>query len=49
MAPSPGMSRQLDAMEKYDEDLRGAETKSEEEKQDMQKSGKYDNYKSRKK
>jgi hypothetical protein len=36
-------------MENYGEDLNSAETKSDEEKKEMQKSGKYDNYNSRKK
>jgi Ca-activated chloride channel family protein len=45
---SPLMKQQMDVMEKYNDELQGAETKSEEEKSDMQKSGKYDNYKSRK-
>ncbi|MGH2575247.1 MAG: vWA domain-containing protein, partial [Ignavibacteria bacterium] len=45
---SPEMKRQLETMEKYNEDLESAETKSEEEKKEMQKSGKFDNYKSRK-
>lgn len=45
---SPMMKQQMEAMEKYNDELRSAETKTEEEKSDMQKSGKYDNYKSRK-
>ena len=46
---SPKMQQQMDVMEKYNEDLRGAESKTDEEKKEMQKSGKYDNYNSRKK
>ena len=49
VAPSPEMQRQLDYMDKYKNDLESAETKTDEEKKEMQKSGKYDNYNSRKK
>ena len=49
VAPSPEMQRQLDYMDKYGSELRSAETKTDEEKKEMQKSGKYDNYNSRKK
>jgi Ca-activated chloride channel family protein len=45
---SPEMKRQSENMEKYGDDLKSAETKSDEEKKEMQKSGKYDNYNSRK-
>jgi hypothetical protein len=43
------MDRQYESMERYGSDLYDAESKSEDEKKTMQKSGKYDNYKSRKK
>lgn len=46
---SPDMKKQLDNMEKYNDDLKSAETKSEDEVKEMQKSGKFDNYNSRKK
>ena len=46
---SPEMRRQTEVMDKYDDELRSAESKSDEEKKEMQKSGKYDNYNSRKK
>lgn len=49
VAPSPEMRRQSDNINRYEDDLKSAETKSEEEKSDMQKSGKYDNYNTRKK
>ena len=49
VAPSPEMKRQKDNMDKYEEDLKSAETKTDEEKKEMQKSGKYDNYNTRKK
>jgi len=49
VAPSPEMRRQSENMEKYNKDLESADTKSDEEKKEMQKSGKYDNYNSRKK
>lgn len=45
--PSPEMRRQQESMDKYDMDLKSAETKTDEEKKEMQKSGKYDNYNSR--
>ena len=48
LAPSTGMSRQMETLSKYEEDLHDAELKTEEEKKEMQKSGKYDNYNSRK-
>ncbi len=48
MPTSPEMQRQYDIMGKYNEDLRSAESKSEDEKKEKQKSGKYDNYNSRK-
>ena len=46
---SAEMKEQYDNMEKYDKDLTGAETKSEESRKEMQKEGKYDNYKTRQK
>ncbi|MCC6866444.1 MAG: VWA domain-containing protein [Ignavibacteria bacterium] len=46
--PSPEMKRQQENMDKYSKELESADTKSEEEKNEMQKSGKYDNYNSRK-
>jgi hypothetical protein len=49
VAPSPEMKRQMETMDKYGDELNSAETKSDEEKKEMQKSGKYDNYNSRKK
>ncbi|MCC7158019.1 MAG: VWA domain-containing protein, partial [Ignavibacteria bacterium] len=49
VAPSPEMKRQSENMDKYERDLESAETKTEEEKKEMQKSGKYDNYNTRKK
>ncbi|MCI0448653.1 MAG: VWA domain-containing protein [Chlorobi bacterium] len=49
VAPSPEMKRQSDNIDRYGTDLESAETKSEEEKKEMQKSGKYDNYNARKK
>ncbi len=49
ISSSPEMKRQSENMDKYEKDLGGAETKSEEEKKEMQKQGKYDNYNSRKK
>jgi Ca-activated chloride channel family protein len=48
VAPSPGMRKQSEAIDKYNDDLKSAETKSGDEKKEMQKSGKYDNYNSRK-
>jgi len=47
VAPSPEMKRQLENMDKYGKDIESAETKSEDEKKEIQKSGKYDNYNSR--
>jgi len=49
VAPSPEMKRQLDNINRYSEELESAETKTEDEKKEMQKSGKYDNYNTRKK
>jgi Ca-activated chloride channel family protein len=49
IAASPEMKQQLDGMDKYEEKLKSAETKTEEEVKEMQKSGKYDNYNTRKK
>ena len=46
---SPEMKKQSENMDRYNDDLKSAETKTEEEKSEMQKSGKYDNYNSRKK
>ena len=48
VAPSPEMKRQSDNIDRYGSDLESAEDKSEEEKKEMQKSGKYDNYNTRK-
>jgi len=45
---SPEMKRQQENMDKYDDDLKSAENKTEEEKSEMQKSGKFDNYNTRK-
>lgn len=47
LKPSPEMKRQSENIDKYNKDLESAETKSEEEKKEMQKSGKYDNYNTR--
>jgi uncharacterized protein YeaO (DUF488 family) len=49
VAPSPEMRRQSENIDKYGSDLKSAETKTEEEKKEMQKTGKYDNYNTRKK
>ncbi|RPI15036.1 MAG: VWA domain-containing protein [Ignavibacteriae bacterium] len=49
VAPSPEMIKQKDVLDKYNEDLKSAETKTDEEKKEMQKSGKYDNYNTSKK
>lgn len=49
VAPSPEMRRQNETMDNYGKDLDQATTKSEDEKKEMQKTGKYDNYNSRKK
>lgn len=48
VVPSPEMRRQQGNMDKYGKDLESAETKTEDEKKEIQKSGKYDNYNSRK-
>ncbi len=47
--PSPEMKRQSDNIDRYNKDLESVESKSKEEKDEMQKSGKYDNYNTRKK
>ena len=47
--PSPEMRRQNEALDNYGKDLESATSKSEDEKKEMQKTGKYDNYNSRKK
>jgi Ca-activated chloride channel homolog len=49
IGPSPSMEQQSESMDKYNEKLKDAEKKTDEEKNEMQKSGKYDNYNSRKK
>jgi len=46
--PSAEMQQQYENLDKYGRELEGAETKSEEEKKEMQKTGKYQNYESRK-
>jgi hypothetical protein len=46
--PTPEMRRQSESLDKYNEDLRSADTKTDEEKKEMQKSNKYDNYNARK-
>ena len=46
---SPEMKQQEENMDKYSKDLDAVTTKSADEKKEMQKSGKYDNYNSRKK
>ena len=43
------IDRQYESMNSYGDDLNNSEYMSEDEKKEMQKSGKYDNYKSRKK
>ncbi len=48
LSPTSGMNRQMETLSKYEDDLHDAELKTEEEKKEMQKSGKYDNYNSRK-
>jgi Ca-activated chloride channel family protein len=48
VSASPEMRRQSENMDKYGHELKSAETKSDEEKKEMQKSGKYDNYNTRK-
>lgn len=45
---SPEMKKQLELMKDYNEEIRGAETKSEEEMKEIQKKGKFDNYNARK-
>jgi Ca-activated chloride channel homolog len=45
---SPEMKRQSENMDKYNDELKSAEKKTDEEKSEMQKSGKFDNYNSRK-
>ncbi len=47
VAPSPEMKRQSENIDRYGDDLKSAETKTEEEQKEMQKSGKYDNYNTR--
>lgn len=47
VAPSGEMKRQSENIDRYNKDLESAETKSDEEKKEMQKSGKYDNYNTR--
>ena len=49
IAPSPEMKRQSENMDKYNKDLESVESKSSDEKKEIQKSGKYDNYNARKK
>lgn len=49
VSPSPEMKRQNENLERYSKDLEGIENKSEDEKKEVQKSGKYDNYNTRKK
>ena len=49
VAPSPEMKRQSENLERYSRDLEDVDKKTEEEKSEMQKSGKYDNYNTRKK
>jgi Ca-activated chloride channel family protein len=49
VSASPEMRRQSENMDKYNEDLQSVESKTDEEKKEMQKSGKYDNYNTRKK
>jgi Ca-activated chloride channel family protein len=47
VAPSSEMKRQQDNIERYGSELESAEEKSDDEKKEMQKSGKYDNYNTR--
>lgn len=47
MAPSSEMNRQSENIDRYNKNLESAEEKTEEEKKEMQKSGKYDNYNTR--
>jgi len=49
VAPSPEMKRQSENMDKYGKDLESIESKSADEKKEVQKSNKYDNYNTRKK
>jgi len=49
VAPSSEMKRQSENIDRYGTELESAEEKSDEEKKEMQKSGKYDNYNTRKK
>jgi Ca-activated chloride channel family protein len=49
VAPSPEMKRQSENIDRYSKDVESVEEKSEEERNEMQKSGKYDNYNTRKK
>jgi len=46
---SPEMTEQYNNMDKYEKDLENADTKSDEERKEMQKTGKYENYGTRKK
>lgn len=49
VAPSPEMRKQSENMDKYGKDLESIESKSSDEKKEVQKSNKYDNYNTRKK
>ncbi len=49
VSPSPEMKRQSDNIDRYSKDVESVEKKTEEERNEMQKSGKYDNYNTRKK
>jgi Ca-activated chloride channel family protein len=49
VSASPEMRQQSESMDKYEKDLNTVESKTDEEKKEMQKSGKYDNYNTRKK
>jgi Ca-activated chloride channel family protein len=46
---SPEMNEQYENLDKYDKELENVESKSEEDRKEMQKSGKYQNYETRKK
>lgn len=46
---SPEMTEQYNNLDKYDKELENIESKSEEDRKEMQKSGKYQNYETRKK
>jgi Ca-activated chloride channel homolog len=46
--PSPGMQKQEKNIDEYGKQLESADKKTEEEKKEMQKSGKYENYGTRK-